>query len=318
MSLLEVKDLSISFSSRAGRVHAVNNVALLIDEGQLLGVAGESGCGKTTTSLSIPRLLPENASVDGGEILFGGEDLLKKSEKEMRDVRWKQISVIFQGAMNALNPLTPVGRQIIEPILIHEQKISRAEAEERGKELLERVGISSKRFRDYPHEFSGGMRQRVNIAMSLSCRPRLVIADEPVTALDVMIQAQILELLRDLSKSYNLSMIMISHDLSVLSELCDKIAVMYAGRVVEHGFCKDVFKYPKHPYTARLLNAYPNIHGKRGEISGIPGNPPNLLAKSRGCPFYDRCLARGDICLEEAPELKGGKDGHLASCHMVQ
>ena len=314
MNLLEIRDLNIHFASRAGQVHAVDGVTLWIEEGRLLGIAGESGCGKTTTAMAIPGLLPDNATVSKGEILFNGEDLLKKSEKDMREIRWKQISVIFQGAMNALNPLTTVGKQIIEPILLHEPKTSLKDAEERGRELLEQVGISSKRFRDYPHEFSGGMRQRVNIAMSLACRPKLVIADEPVTALDVMIQAQILELIRGLRGKYNLSMILISHDLSVLSELCDKIAIMYAGRVVEYGAVKEVVKYPEHPYTLRLMKAYHNIFGERAFINGIPGYPPNLLETPKGCPFYERCAKRLARCLEQAPKLRALTEDHYSAC----
>lgn len=316
MSLLEIKDLNIRFASRAGRVHAVEGVNLWIGEGQILGIAGESGCGKTTTAMAVPRLLPDNAEILKGEIIFKGEDLLQKSEKEMRDIRWKQISVIFQGAMNALNPLVPVGRQIVEPILLHEQGIALKEADERGRELLEQVGISAKRFRDYPHEFSGGMRQRVNIAMSLACRPKLVIADEPVTALDVMIQAQILNLLHDLRAKYSLSMIMISHDLSVLSELCDKIAIMYAGSVVEYGSVSEVMENPAHPYTLRIMNAYPNIYAEKVFINGIPGYPPNLLSKPQGCSFYDRCAERKEQCLNQTPELTALANGHYSACRV--
>ena len=314
MSILEIKDLAIEFQSQAGIVHAVRGVDLWMEKGQLLGIAGESGCGKTTTAMSIPRLLPRNARIAGGQILFRGEDLVQKTEKELQKIRWKQISVIFQGAMNALNPLQTIGKQMMEPIFLHEPKVTKQEAEERVKALLERVGIAGKRFTSYPHEFSGGMRQRAMIAMSLVCNPQLVIADEPVTALDVMIQKQIMELLRDLSGQYDLSMIMISHDLSVLSELCDKIAIMYAGRVVEYGDAQEVFTHPMHPYTLRLMASYPNIYGEKVFIHGIPGYPPSLLNLVPGCPFYNRCTCRKPECDSTEPNLIQVSSNHFCAC----
>lgn len=314
MSMLEIKNLTVNFKSRAGIVHAVQEANLWIDEGQLLGLAGESGCGKTTTALAIPRLLQDNAIIPNGEIFFNGENLLNKTEKEMRAYRWKQISVIFQGAMNALNPLKTIGKQIAEPILLHEPETSTKEATDRSKELLEQVGIAANRFSNYPHEFSGGMKQRVMIAMALACKPALVIADEPVTALDVMIQAQILELLKELSKTFSLSMIMISHDLSVLSELCDKIAIMYAGRILEYGDSEKVFTDPKHPYTDRLMHSLPNIHGEKVFVDGIPGYPPNLLNVPKGCPFYNRCLIRQPYCEDLDPVLFEAEENHYSAC----
>ncbi|HWP21607.1 MAG TPA: ABC transporter ATP-binding protein [Candidatus Cryosericum sp.] len=314
MKLLEIQDLAVEFQSAAGTVHAVRGVNLWLEKGELLGIAGESGCGKTTTALSIPRLLPKNARIAGGQILFEGRDLTQKTEAEMRTIRWKQISVIFQGAMNALNPLKNAGAQIAEPILLHEPETTKQQAEERAKELLEQVGISAKRYRNFPHEFSGGMRQRVMIAMSLACRPKLVIADEPVTALDVMIQAQILVLLRELSQQYALSMVMISHDLSVLSELCDKIAIMYAGRVVEYGVASEVFMHPAHPYTVRLMKSYPNIYGEKTFIHGIPGYPPSLLKIQHGCPYCNRCSERKTACEELEPALIEVGAGHYCAC----
>jgi len=314
MNILELKDLAIHFKSRAGTVHAVEGVNLWLEKGKLLGIAGESGCGKSTTALSIPGLLPSNGSIVGGEILYNGENLVKKSEKEMEKIRWKQISVIFQGAMNALNPLKTVGQQIMEPILLHEHGTSKAEAKERAMTLLEQVGIAKNRFYNYPHEFSGGMRQRAMIAMSLACRPELVIADEPVTALDVMIQAQIMELIKDLSRQYELSMIMISHDLSVLAELCDQIAIMYAGKVVEYGDAKAVFRSPKHPYTVRLMNSFPDIHGERSFVHGIPGYPPSLLHPPKGCSFYDRCTVRQEACREHDMKISKAGENHYSAC----
>lgn len=314
MRILDIKNLAIHFKSRAGMVRAVDGVDLWLEQGELLGLVGESGCGKTTTSLAIPRLLPDNAVIQRGQVFFNGEDLVKKTEKEMQKIRWKDISVIFQGAMNAFNPLYTIGKQIMEPILLHEKDVSKEEAEKRAKTLLDQVGISADRFNGYPHEFSGGMRQRAMIAMALACKPKLVIADEPVTALDVMVQAQILELLKDLCKEYNLSMIMVSHDLSVLSELCDKIAVMYAGNVVEYGTSSEVFSSPKHPYTHRLMDSYPNIYEEKEFVQGIPGYPPNLINPPKGCLFYDRCIQRIDDCLSWSPELYTVSEGRYVSC----
>jgi len=314
MSILQVKDLSIEFSTRNGGVKAVRGVDLWMNKGELLGIAGESGCGKTTTALSIPRLLPNNATITGGSVVFDGQDLSKLSEAEMESIRWKEISVIFQGAMNALNPLRTVGHQIAEPILLHEPGVSKKEAEERAKALLEEVGIAASRYTNYPHEFSGGMRQRVMIAMSLACNPKLVIADEPVTALDVMIQAQILDLLRKMKREHDLSMIMISHDLSVLSELCDKIAIMYAGKIVEFGDAREVFTKPRHPYTIRLMKSYPNIYGEKTFVSGIPGYPPNLIHLEPGCPFVDRCEVCMEECRHREPVLSEIDDDHYCAC----
>jgi peptide/nickel transport system ATP-binding protein len=317
MALLDIRDLAVSFKSRAGTINAVDGVCLWLEKGDLLGIAGESGCGKTTTALAIPRLLSPNASIAGGQIFFKGEDIVKRTEEEMRAIRWRQISVIFQGSMNALNPIKTVGSQIVEPIALHMPGISRNDAIDRAKTLLEQVGIPAKRFSSYPHEFSGGMRQRAMIAMSLSCRPELVIADEPVTALDVMIQAQILELIEELSETYGLSMIMISHDLSVISEICAQVAVMYAGRVVEYGTSKDVFGNSAHPYTSRLIQAFPDIHGERKFVDGIPGYPPSLLVPLKHCAFYDRCLDAGAGCAEGIPPLSEIDRGHYAACFNV-
>jgi peptide/nickel transport system ATP-binding protein len=255
--MLEVKNLFIEFTSLMGTVKAARNVSFSLNEGEVLGLAGESGCGKTTTALSIPRLLPRNATVTDGQILLDGEDLCTKSETEMEKIRWCQISVVFQGAMNALNPIKTIESQILEAILHHEPHTTKEDARRRVLSLLDKVGISSNRASNYPHEFSGGMRQRAMIAMALACNPRLVIADEPITALDVMVQAQILNLIKSLCDELNLAMILISHDLSVIAETCDRVAIMYAGRLVEDGSVKSVFKQPAHPYTQALLRAFP-------------------------------------------------------------
>ncbi|MDR1514475.1 MAG: ABC transporter ATP-binding protein [Synergistaceae bacterium] len=314
MPLLDVRNLRVDFRTVAGIVHAVDGVSLSLEKGEIMGIAGESGCGKTTMALAVPGLLARNATVPGGQIIFDGEDLISKSEDEMRTIRWRRVSVIFQGSMNAMNPLKTVGSQIVEPILLHEPRTPRREAEARAEKLLDSVGISKKRFSNYPHEFSGGMRQRAMIAMSLACGPDLVLADEPVTALDVMIQAQILELIKVLCSELGLSLIMISHDLSVLAELCDTLVVMYAGRVVEHGRSADVFREPAHPYSARLMNAFPDIYGERVFTSGIPGYPPNLIAPPVGCGFYERCPERLAGCESTRQELSETSPGHWCSC----
>lgn len=317
MALLEIKDLVIWFKSRAGNVHAVDGVNLALEEGKVLGIAGESGCGKTTTALSIPKLLPKNAQILQGEILFEGKNILSFSEEEIGKIRWSQISVVFQGSMNALNPVKKIGEQILEPILFHDPGISREKAKQRVGELLERVGISAHRSDNYPHEFSGGMRQRAMIAMALACNPKLIIADEPVTALDVMIQAQILLLLKELSDQFGLSMILISHDLSVIAETCDSVAIMYAGKVVEYGSVESIFENPGHPYTQDLIKAFPNIHGSREFVAGIPGRPPDLLHPPNGCRFYARCQKRQQICLNSEPQMRLTGRGSSVACHLL-
>ena len=319
MSLLEVKNLSVQYGSGQGGVLAVDGVDLSVGVGEFVGLAGESGCGKTTLAMAIPNLLPKYASITTGTIEFEGQDLSNKSESELNEVRWRDISVIFQGALNALNPVATIGNQIAEPILIHEPGTSHDAAITRAKELLEAVGISASRSSSYSHEFSGGMRQRVMIAMALTCRPKLVIADEPITALDVMTQAQILELLRSLSETFNLSMLLISHDLSVLAETCDRVQIMYAGKVAEVGTADDVFgeQNSAHPYTQRLLKSYPNIHQERKFIDGIPGYPPDLSKSHAGCRFAERCTVSVEKCFTDEPELTVISDLHRSACHLV-
>ncbi len=315
--MLEIKNLSIHFASLMGTVKAVRDVSFSLKEGEVLGLAGESGCGKTTTALSIPRLLPRNAAVAGGQILFNGEDLCTKSEEEMEKIRWRQISVVFQGAMNALNPVKTVESQIIESITQHDPHISKVDARYRVLNLLDMVGISFSRASNYPHEFSGGMRQRAMIAMALACNPRLVIADEPITALDVMVQAQILNLLSHLGNELNLAMILISHDLSVIAETCDRVAIMYAGTLVEDGSVKSVFKHPAHPYTQALLRAFPNIQKERQFVAGIPGNPPSLVQLPSGCAFYARCSQRMDKCNLSEPRMVASGADHKVACFLM-
>ncbi len=315
MALLDVQNLRIEFGTEKGTVHAVEDASFSLEEGQAIGLAGESGCGKTTTALSLMRLLPYNGKIVGGAINFRGKDLAKVSETRMQHIRWRDISIVFQGAMNSLNPVQRVGRQIAEPILLHED-VEEKEAMKRAEDLLELVGIPAKRATEYPHEFSGGMRQRVMIAMALACNPKLVIADEPVTALDVMIQAQILELLERLRRELQLSMILISHDLSVIAETCDKVAIMYAGRIVETGPTMEVFTDPKHPYTQGLVAAFPDIRGDPRMPEAIPGLVPSLISPPSGCVFHPRCKFVMDRCKTSVPALSSLSPTHRTACFL--
>lgn len=314
--LLEVRELTTRFKLSQGWVHAVEKVSFSVEPGESLGLAGESGCGKTTAALSILKLLPENGRIVSGEILFDGKNLAKRTEYGMSKIRWKEISMIFQGAMNALNPVIETGKQIAEPIILHEG-VSEKEAMKRTRDLFELVGINPKRVMDFPHQLSGGMRQRAMIAMALACNPKLVIGDEPTTALDVMVQAQILELIERLRRELDLSFILISHDLSVMAETCDKGVIMYAGEVVESGTVTHLFKNPTHPYTRQLINAFPNIHERREMVSSIHGDPPNLLDPPPGCRFAPRCDVRTAECVN-APETVEVEPGHFVRCHLAR
>lgn len=315
MSLLEVKDLKTYFHIKDGVVKAVDGVSFTLDEGEAIGLVGESGCGKTTTALSIMKLLPTEGRIEGGEILFNGVNLVDKSDEEIRKKRWKDISLIFQGAMNAFNPVIRVGEQIIEAIRIHED-VSYEEARKRAGELFELVEIKRNLIDRYPHEFSGGMKQRAMIAMALACNPKLVIGDEPTTALDVMIQAQILDLLERLRKEMKMSMILITHDLSVMAETCDYVAVMYAGKIMEIGRVEKILENPLHPYTEKLIKAFPDIHGEKVMVESIPGVPPNLIEPPSGCRFHDRCHCAMEICKLKEPEVVQIEDDHKVACHL--
>lgn len=431
MPLLEVRNLRTYFRTTQGVLKAVDGITFTLEKGEALGLAGESGCGKTTAALSIMKLLPENGFIQGGEIYFrepedvrayrldyerlalqrmeetktklearvaefepavkekratasqtkeyeeankrlksmadhpgyyirealkserealeanlktltggtsttgaaastpeaqetqkrlaavrGDYDILRRSAEAIRQMRWRDMSIVFQGAMNALNPVRRVGWQITEPILLHEE-VDEPVAVKRAQQLFELVGISPKRIREYPHEFSGGMRQRVMIAMALACRPRLVIADEPTTALDVMIQAQILQLMRTLQRELDLAMIVISHDLSVLAETCNRLVIMYAGKMVEYSDAVKIFKNPLHPYTQGLVGAFPNIRGEKRLPAFIPGTPPNLIFPPAACRFSPRCAYRMDICDQVDPPLIDVGEGHWVACHLV-
>ena len=310
--MLQVNGLKTYYRADGGSVKAVDDVSFALSEGEALGLAGESGCGKTTAALSIMRLLPTNANIAGGEVLYKGQDIAKMSDRKLRRTRWKDISIVFQGAMNALNPVKTIVDQIAEPILLH-SKSSKEDATRAAERLVELVGIDKARAKDYPHEFSGGMRQRVMIAMALACSPRLVILDEPTTALDVMTKTQIQQLVNDLQKKLTLSTILITHDLSVIAETCDKAAIMYAGKLVEHADVVTVFEKPLHPYTAGLIKAFPNIYGSRELPASIPGSPPDLLHPPEGCRFAPRCPIAGAECSKPPPDkiLDGN---HYVAC----
>lgn len=299
-----------------GPVRACDGVDLLMDRGQALGVAGESGCGKTTMALSIIGLLPTNGRVVSGEILFKGENIVGKTRKELKKIRWSQISMIFQGAMNALNPVMKISEQIEEAILTH-QGGTPLEAKERAGELFELMGLDITRIDNYPHEFSGGMKQRALIAMALACNPDLVIADEPTTALDVVIAGQILTLMKEIQHDLALSMMVISHDLSALGEICDRIAIMYAGKLVELGDTAALFSKPLHPYAQGLIGAFIPLDGARKTLETIPGVPPNLLHPPSGCRFHPRCPLAKEICSQKEPVFKEVEKDHWAACHLV-
>ena len=316
MALLEVESLTTHYRILRGWVRAVENVSFKVEQGEALGIAGESGSGKSTIALSLLRILPAGGHIRKGKIVFNGKDLVPLSEPEMRKFRWKGISIVFQGAMNAMNPVYKVGDQIGEAIELHEEGVSSSDVKERVAKLLETVGIEPSRANNYPHEFSGGMRQRALIAMALAANPALLIGDEPGTALDVIVQAQTLRLLRDLKDRLGLSMIMISHDLSIIAETCEKVAIMYAGKIVEYGDAVSIFKNPLHPYTQGLIKAFPSIKGERVRLSSIPGQPPDLLNPPPACRFNPRCPYVMDICKREEPLLKENEKGHLVACHL--
>ena len=314
--LLVVEDLRTYFRLESGWVKAVDGVSFRLNSGEALGIAGESGCGKTTTALSLVRLLPSNARIrKGSSIKLFGIDLVPKTEDQLRRYRWREVSIVFQGAMNALNPVRRVGEQIAEPIEIR-LGASKEDARRRAGELLELVGIPRKRAAAYPHELSGGMRQRVMIAMALACNPSVVIGDEPTTALDVMVQAQILELLERLRAELGLSLILITHDLSVIAETCDRTLVMYAGKVAEEGPVKRIFTAPRHPYTSKLLGSFPSIQADRRTLDTIPGLPPDLRDPPSGCRFHPRCPVAMAICKEVVPPEVLFPDGVRVACHL--
>jgi oligopeptide/dipeptide ABC transporter ATP-binding protein len=323
MALLELSDLRTHFFAREGVVHAVDGVSLAVDAGSTLGLVGESGCGKSVTALSIMRLLPTPpARIVSGSIRLGGRELTELSERELEDVRGRQIGMVFQDPMTALNPTLTIGTQIAEVLQRH-LGLKRPAARRRAAELLAEVGIprAAERLDDYPHRFSGGMRQRVGIAIAIACEPRLLIADEPTTALDVTVQAQVLDLLDDLRREHEMAMLLITHNMGVVAESADEVAVMYAGQIVEQAPAPELFSRPEHPYTEALLAALPDLddHGARdGRLAAIPGRPPDLIDPPAACRFAPRCpfAERGDCCALEAPPLRELRPGHwVRSAH---
>ena len=315
MTLLEVNNLQTYFQTSKGLYKAVDGASFELNYGEALGLVGESGCGKTTSALSIVRLLPKEGKIHGGSVVFEGTDLVGLSDDEIRRRRWKDISIIFQGSMNALNPVMKVGDQIAEVIVLHEG-ISKRDALIRAGQLFELVEMPLDRINNYPHEFSGGMKQRAMIAIALACNPKIVIGDEPTTALDVMVQAQILNLLEKLRKELNMGLILITHDLSILGETCDRIAVMYAGKIVELGTVEEIFEKTAHPYTERLIACFPNIGKDKIIPPSIEGVPPNLLEPIQGCSFYPRCHKAMPVCAVKAPETVTLDGKHSVSCHL--
>ena len=312
--MLEITDLETRYTTERGDVHAVGGVSLSVDEKETLGLVGESGCGKTTLAKSIFELLPRNGHVAGGSIELNGTELTAMTEKQLRKtIRWQEISMIPQTAMNGLDPVQTVGDQIVQVIRTHEDA-SKKEARQRARELFEELGLDPERVGDYPHQFSGGMAQRAMIALSLALSPSVVLADEPTTALDVMIQDRILQLINEIKDEYEMAMIMITHDMSVVSETCDTIAVMYAGRIVEYADSSSVIKEPKHPYTMGLRNAFPDISQDAQDLVSVPGEPPELIEPEEGCKFAPRCPFAVDECWDTDPEPQE-IDGHTVECH---
>ncbi len=315
--LLEITDLATYFFTQEGVVKAVDGISYDVEEGEVLGIVGESGCGKSVSALSVMRLVanPPGRTVRG-EVKFEGEDLLNLDDAEMRHIRGNRIAMVFQEPMTSLNPVLTIGRQLTETLELH-LGMNKSEARERAAELLRMIGIpdAARRLKDYPHQFSGGMRQRVMIAMALSCNPKLIIADEPTTALDVTIQAQILELMRDLSKEFGTALIIITHNLGVVARYAHRVVVMYAGKIIETGLAVDIYHNPKHPYTIGLLNSVPRLDEKeRTRLEAIDGLPPDLIDLPAGCSFAPRCRYANERCLQEAPTLVEAAHEHMTSC----
>ena len=316
MALLEVKNLKLHFFTRQGAARAVDGVSFNIEKNETFGLIGESGCGKTTTALAIIRLIKPPGRIVGGSIRFDKKDIVTLTDEEMRLLRGKDIAIVRQEAQNALNPVMKIGRQITEVILQHED-VSREAAWARARNQLDLVGINGNRVKAYPHEFSGGMKQRAMVAIATACNPRFLILDEPTTGLDVIVQRQLLALINNLKKELNLTSILISHDLSVVAETCDKVAVMYAGKIVEQGDTVAMYQKPLHPYSRALIGAFPSLKGEKKKLKSIPGAPPRLILPPAGCRFEPRCDHAVDVCKTVDPEVKE-RDGHLVACHLVE
>lgn len=314
MNLLEIKNLNIEYVTKEGSLKVIEDISLNLKKGESLGLVGESGCGKTTLAKSIMRLLPDNGKITSGSMMFNGEDIVKKSKKEIREIRQKEVAMISQSAMNALNPVYKVGDQIVEAIRAH-SSMSKKEAWERAVEVFSIIGLEKKRLHSFPHQMSGGMKQRAIIAMALSLNPKLIIADEPTTALDVVVQDKILKQIKEIQNNIKNSMIFITHDISVVSEVCETIIVMYGGKIMEKASTKVFFKNPYHPYSLGLKNAFPSIIDIDEELISIPGAPPNLFNPPAGCRFAERCPFRTDKCLTNLPDLVEVEKDHYIACH---
>ena len=317
-NILEIKDLTIHYITDDEVVKAVNDISISLEEGESLGLVGETGAGKTTTAMGILGLVPNPpGKIIGGEILYKGKNLLKMSDSEMRKIRGHEISMIFQDPMTALNPVLTVGDQIMEVIQLH-QKVSKAEALRRAMDMMEMVGIEGGRYNEYPHQLSGGMKQRIVIAIALACNPNLLIADEPTTALDVTIQAQVLDLIDNLKKKFNTSLLLITHDLGVVAEVCDKVAIVYAGRIVEYGTLEHIYNNPKHPYTNGLFGSIPDFSKKSHRLNPIKGLMPDPSNLPEGCAFADRCPHATEICHKKQPQAIEIEPGHTVRCLLYE
>ncbi len=315
MALLEISNLQVRYKTKRGQVRAVDGISFQVEEGQNVGLIGESGCGKTTVVKSVLRLLPRTAENEG-IVSFEGRDLLTLERSELDKIRWKGIALVPQSAMNALNPVIRIGDQIVEAIQAHEPT-TRKSARERAAELFELVGLDEQRLNEHPHQFSGGMKQRAVIAMALALDPKLVIADEPTTGLDVLVQDQILRQIEEIHRRLNVSVLFVTHDIGIVAETCQRIAVMYAGKIAEYADARPLFERPYHPYTLGLMKAYPSVRGSKRELVSIPGSPPDLVVRFSGCGFAPRCPFARDICHQEAPEMVETESGNWAACHRV-
>ena len=314
--LLQVEDLTMHYATREGWVKAVDGVSFTLARGESLGLVGESGCGKTSAALCLLRVLPDNARILRGRMLLDGTDLGSLREEEVQQYRWRRIAMVFQAAMSSLNPVTRVGEQIVETIQAHE-RVSAEEAQQRVAHLFQVVGLEPSLVERYPHELSGGMKQRAVIAMALACRPDVLIADEPTTALDVIVQHRVLQALQEVQQRLGTAMVFISHDIGIIARVCSRVAVMYAGKIVEMADTRELFERPRHPYTRALIAAFPRLRGPKRELASLPGDPPDLVAPPRGCRFHPRCAYATAVCREQEPRLEaleGAGAGHLAAC----
>jgi peptide/nickel transport system ATP-binding protein len=314
--VLSIRDLCVDYVTGAGLVRAIDNVSLEVRQGEIMGVAGESGSGKSTLAKAVLRILPPPGVISGGEVVFDGRDILTLDENQLRGIRWNRISMVFQSAMNALNPVTTVGEQLMDTLIAH-QAAGRREARERAQDLLEMVGMTRENVDGYAHQLSGGMRQRVNIALALALQPTLVMLDEPTTALDVIVEREILEEIRKLQREVGFAVLFITHDLARMLQFSDRVAVFYAARLAEVGPAEELKHRARHPYTRGLLRSFPSLHGKSGERSSIPGLPPSLLDPPPGCRFHPRCSRAMEICSKEQPEPTELGPGHAAACHLL-